>query len=425
VTVVAESPALVLPMLRADQYRIAVHPAKTKIVACGRRFGKSTMGGAIALACARNGGRVAWVVPIFKNGRPLWRWARSALGSQGAAGLVRINETERIIEFPNGGFLGIYSADNADSIRGEWFHLVIIDEAARIDEAVWTDVIQPTLADAGGDAIAISTPAGRNWFWKEWQRGLLDGREVASFQAPSSDNPNPRIQRAAQMARIRVPDSTYRQEWLAEFVEDGQTIYNPAWWDGRNRYDHDDRSIQNACIGRWLSWDTAMKDKDSSDYSALTVGELTPDYRLVIREVWRDKLNFPDLIGIMETKAREYDLDGKLKGIIIEDKASGTSAYQTLVASIDPRIADLVIPFMPQGSKGQRANQAAVWAKNNCILLPNPSPAVPWLLAFEEELYSFLDSDHDDQGDSLHQLVLYLENYLSVGHQAAQGRTAA
>ncbi|HWP87844.1 MAG TPA: hypothetical protein VNM70_08200, partial [Burkholderiales bacterium] len=77
----------------------------------GRRWGKSTMGGAISLACANAGAHVAWVVPTYKNGRPLWRWAESATAPLTRSG-VRVNRSERLIEFPSGGFLSIYSADN-------------------------------------------------------------------------------------------------------------------------------------------------------------------------------------------------------------------------------------------------------------------------------------------------------------------------
>jgi Terminase large subunit, T4likevirus-type, N-terminal len=148
----------------------------------------------------------------------LWRTAESAVGPLKSWGVV-VNRAERTIEFPGGGYLGIYSMDSPDSIRGEAFHLVIIDEAAMIAEEAWTDAIQPTLADYGGQAILISTPKGRNWFFREYSRGLAGDAGCESWRAPSADNPNPNIQNAAREARDRVPDRTYRQEWLAEFVE--------------------------------------------------------------------------------------------------------------------------------------------------------------------------------------------------------------
>jgi phage terminase large subunit-like protein len=190
----------------------------------GRRWGKTVLGGTTASACAARGARVAWVVPTYKNGRPLWRWADRVVQPLKRERLIAVNQSERTMEFRGGGGVAIYSMDNPDSILGEAFHLVIIDEAARIAETVWTDAIMPTLADHGGRAILISTPKGKNWFWQEWLRGQEDREDVKSWQAPTADNPNPRIKRAAELVRDRVPERTYRQEWLAEFVEDGSVF---------------------------------------------------------------------------------------------------------------------------------------------------------------------------------------------------------
>jgi hypothetical protein len=110
-------------------------------------------------------------------------------------------------------------------MRGEAFDLVVIDEAAQIKHETWTDVIMPTLADRTGRAMLISTPKGKNWFYAEYLRGQADGKEVASFTAPSSDNPMPQIKAAALKAKEIVSERTYRQEWLAQFVEDGAGVF--------------------------------------------------------------------------------------------------------------------------------------------------------------------------------------------------------
>ena len=218
--------ALALPRLRRDQWEIARHPAKTKVLSMGRRWGKTVLGGAVSLATAAHGGKVAWIVPTYKNSRPIWRWAEATVGDLKKQGRAAPHRADRVIEFPTtDGLLGVYSAENPDSIRGENFHLVVLDEAARIGEEVWTDVIQPTLADVDGDALLISTPKGKGWFWQEWQRGQMDGTLVKSWRAPSAANPNPNIQRAAALARERVPERTYRQEWLAEFLDGGGEVF--------------------------------------------------------------------------------------------------------------------------------------------------------------------------------------------------------
>lgn len=128
------------------------------------------------------------------------------------------------METRRGGFLGLYSADNIDSIRGEAFHLVVLDEAARIDEEARTDAIMPTLADYDGEEIDISTPKGKNWFYTEYLKGQEDGRHIASWKAPTNDNPNPNICNAFERAKRIVSERTFRQEWLAEFVEGGEVF---------------------------------------------------------------------------------------------------------------------------------------------------------------------------------------------------------
>lgn len=180
------------------------------------------MGGSLALANAALGAAVAWVAPTYRNSRPLWRFTERAVG-----GLpdVRPNKSERIIEFPSGGWLGVYTADNDAGIRGEAFDLVIVDEAAQVSETTYSDVILPTLADRNGRCLLISTPKGRNWYWQEWLKAQADGKDVAAFTAPSSANPLPAIQKAAAMARERVSERTYRQEWLAEFIDDGGSVF--------------------------------------------------------------------------------------------------------------------------------------------------------------------------------------------------------
>ena len=212
-----------LPPLRDDQAAIVTHPAQTKTIAMGRRWGKTYMAGVYALTVADYGGAVAWVVPIYKNARAPWRFAEQMIAP--VAGRLRMNRTERVIEFPSGGRLSIYSADNDVALRGEAFDLVIVDEAAQVREETYTDVLMPTLADRDGRMVLISTPKGRNWFWREWLRGRSGEHGCASWTAPSAANPMPTIRRAAEMARERVSERTYRQEWLAEFIEDGGSVF--------------------------------------------------------------------------------------------------------------------------------------------------------------------------------------------------------
>lgn len=174
----------------------------------------------------RQHGRAAWVVPEYKNGRALWRYAANVCAPLVQAGMMSVSKSERVITTNAGGFFGIYSADNIDSIRSEWFHLVVGDEAARISEEGWNDAVRPTLADADGDEMLISTPTGKNWFYYEWMKGQAGDGTSKSWTAPTNANPLPNIRKAYELARSRVPERTFLQEWDARFVDDGTLFRN-------------------------------------------------------------------------------------------------------------------------------------------------------------------------------------------------------
>lgn len=182
----------------------------------------------MTLNVLRQHGRAAWVVPAYKNGRALWRYAAGVCAPLVQAGYMEISKSERVITTHGGGYFGIYSAENIDSIRSEAFNLVVGDEAARIGEEGWQDAVRPTLADADGEEILISTPKGKNWFYFEFMRGVAQEAGYMSWKAPSKDNPKPEIKRAYELARERRPERTFKQEWDAEFVEDGVLFRNVA-----------------------------------------------------------------------------------------------------------------------------------------------------------------------------------------------------
>lgn len=259
-------PTLELPRLRADQYAIATHPAKRKECAMGRRWGKTVLGGVLEMNVLRQHGKCAWVVPTYKNGRSLWRWVQRIAYPMTAQKLWDVSKAERTITTHLGGFFAIYSDDNIDAIRSEDFDLVINDEASRIKEESIHDAIMPTLADRDGSLIDISTPKGMNWWYTACEQAKADKIEHAYFCAPSSANPNPNIQKAARLAKDRVPDRTYRQEWLAEFIQDGQIF---RFVDARATATEQQQAIPGHQYIMGVDWGK------TEDYTVLTIVDMT------------------------------------------------------------------------------------------------------------------------------------------------------
>jgi len=195
------------------------HPARFKVLAAGRRWGKTRLGVNECLDVAAEGGRAWWVSPTYKTSAAGWRPLRR-LGSQIGAEVRRV---DRQVILPGGGTVEVRSADNPDSLRSEGLDFVVLDECAFMTEAAWSEALRPALSDRLGKALFISTPKGRNFFWRNWQRGT-DGGDWASWQFPTADNPYIAAGEI-ETARQELPERIFRQEYLAEFIDETGSIF--------------------------------------------------------------------------------------------------------------------------------------------------------------------------------------------------------
>ena len=211
-----------LPPFHRGQMEVALSPARFKVAACGRRWGKTRLGSALCVKTAAAAGRAWWVAPTYPVAMVGWRLIhRLALQIPGAA----IRQSERLVTFPNGGEIQVRSADNPDSLRGEGLDFVVMDECAFIHEDAWQEAIRPALADRKGRALFISTPKGRNWFWRIWQRCMDEhDTEWHGWQLPTADNPY--IDPAEiEAARLGLPERVFQQEFLAMFLDDAGGVF--------------------------------------------------------------------------------------------------------------------------------------------------------------------------------------------------------
>lgn len=216
------------PKIRIDlhrsQYEAHISQARFRVLACGRRWGKTCLGVNECMDVALSGGRAWWVAPNYKMSRVGWR----PLSRFGALIGAEVRKGDMQVITPNGGEISVRSADDPNSLRGEGLNFAVLDECAFMDEAAWQEGIRPALSDRQGRAVFISTPKGRNWFWKLYQRGLESSGEWKSWRKPTSDNPF--ISPAEiEQARQDLPELTFEQEYLAVFLEgQGSVFRNPA-----------------------------------------------------------------------------------------------------------------------------------------------------------------------------------------------------
>ena len=163
-----------------------------------------------------------------------------------------------------------------------------------------------------------------------------------------------------------------------------------------------------------FSVDTAYKPGQQNDPSVIEVWHITKkSYELL--HVWRDRVDYPTLKKRLIALDKTWSPDA----VLVEDKASGQSLIQELKAHT--RIP--VIAIEPEGDKLTRANEVSSHCEAGLVILPH---AAPWLLEFEQELFGFPLSTHDDQVDSLTQLLKWAHHHLKdINFQAMGKRSVA
>lgn len=213
-----------LPSLYPKQEEIKAAAKRYNILDIGRRAGKTYLGVHLALEAASKGQLVGWFSPTYKYLLDVWRDLERP--SKGIAS--RINATERRIEFPNGGIVEAWTLENSDAGRGRRYHLAIVDEAAMVGNlmAAWNESIRPTLSDWKGSAWFLSTPKGLNFFHDLYLRGQDSENypDWTSWMLPSAVNP---FLPAGEIeeARKSLPEMTFRQEYLAEFISSDGAVF--------------------------------------------------------------------------------------------------------------------------------------------------------------------------------------------------------
>jgi len=315
--------------------------------------------------------------------------------------MVKVSESTRTIELPNGSIIEFHSSDNPDSLRGEGLSGVVMDEAAVQAEVAWTDSLRAALADKEGWAIFISTPAGKTWFYHLFEAAKRR-KGWAAFQFTSYDNPY-LPPGEIDSSKLVMSSKSFAQEHLAEFISAGGSTFKREWFS--------ERGCNDEIIARVLSFDTAYGGK-GSDFSAGLLGGITSKYQVAVLAGWRDRLEFPQLQRKIESMART-NING-LKWILVESKASGTSLIQSLKETA-PDLAGLFVPITPTEDKERRADLISGWCEHQMILLPKPGPENAWLLQFEDDLFAFPSCEFKDYVDSFTQLLQFLSHYLSEG----------
>lgn len=225
-----------LPELHPGQRAVREGARRFNFLAAGRRWRKTTLCVAIAVEQAARGAEVLWGAPTYDQVRIGWDETK-----RGAGDAADFHEGRMECRIPRKGRILFRSLDQPDNARGHTADGAVIDEAADVDPAAWHAVVRPMLITTRGWAWVCGTPRGRNWFWSEWRRAA-EGElaNAMAWQAPTlgaavldgrlERRPHPLENPHVDFAEIEalwgsLPERGFRQEILAEFVEDGGGVF--------------------------------------------------------------------------------------------------------------------------------------------------------------------------------------------------------
>ena len=128
------------------------------IIRAGRRSGKTTGVSILAVEEFLKGRRILYAAPTGEQTNAFWSEVTRSL-TEPVKGAFRKNEAERFIERPGTPQrIKAKTAWNADTLRGDYADVLILDEFQLMNEDAWEVVGAPMLLDNGGDAIFLYTP---------------------------------------------------------------------------------------------------------------------------------------------------------------------------------------------------------------------------------------------------------------------------
>jgi hypothetical protein len=202
---------------------IVAHRRAGKTVAAVRHLERAAMTHPLPLP------RFAYIAPTYKQAKDIaWMYVQQTYHQ--LRDYASINESELRIDFPNGGRVRLYGADNPDSLRGLYFDGAVIDESALADPRLYKEILIPALTDRNGWVGFIGTPKGQNYFYQLLREAQKDPETWywAIHKASETGILSPQ---QLLDARAAMSLSEYNQEFECSFDEgsvnqfiDGNTV---------------------------------------------------------------------------------------------------------------------------------------------------------------------------------------------------------
>lgn len=240
---------------------IVAHRRAGKTVACVHELQRS------ALRCELERPRFAYIAPFRGQAKSVaWDYLVAAAAPLVPYGAVA-SVSELKVDYPNGGQVRLFGADNPDALRGIYLDGVVLDEYADMDPRLWSEVIRPALADRGGRAVFIGTPKGRNDFYKVHHRAIADNGWFSLVLKASETG----LIKPAELesAKADLSEDQYAQEFECSFDAAVQGTYYGKLLGASERDGRICGVPRDGAVQVWTAWDLGIRDSTAIWFAQL------------------------------------------------------------------------------------------------------------------------------------------------------------
>jgi predicted phage terminase large subunit-like protein len=250
-----------------------------------------------------------------------------------------------------------------------------------IAQRLHQDDVIGRIADKGGwEIVNLPLVATQD---ESFQRGpnLIYERKAGEYLHPA------RIDKVlAQELREELGNAAFQAQYQQNPLPAGAGFFDLELikrFESRPKFEHIFFSVDVATVA------------DSGDYSVCTIWGYV-EQKFYLLDVWRKQVSFPQL------RKAIIELDDKWAPslIIVEAIGSGAALYQVLYNEL----GRYVFHCSPKGNKAHRFEAATLLMEKGRVWMPT---SAPWLETLIKELQAFPLSKHDDQVDSISQMLWY------------------
>lgn len=234
--------SVILNQPHRGQQQVLNEAKRFNVLCCGRRWGKSALAVNLLAETALAGYPAGYFTPTYKLLDGTYTECLAALEP-----VIKRKNEHQFIELITGGRIEFWSLENELAGRSRKYKRDIIDEGAFAKDLWqrWTESIRPTLTDMKGDAWFLSTPKGKNDFFKLYMRGKQGEENWMSWQMSTYTNPYIDPSEIDE-AKKDLPEIAFRQEYMAEFSDN---IANPFGLSYIHQCTYPISTLEPVCFG--------------------------------------------------------------------------------------------------------------------------------------------------------------------------------